>query len=319
MDQSVGIVASSRVVDDNRLAALTIDDALQQLAEAKFRLPRAAMQWSLENWHIAGPKFVSLLEAYVNGIDRSKQTADTLFFALHLFAEKRETAAFPALCRLMQDSDGIEAVLSDGITVSLTRIAISTFDGQVALLKQVIEAADADEFVRDAALGALSYLAHTGHISHPDMRTYLLHLAAEMQPRHDSFIWSGWIIAVANLGYADLSEQVAQLFRLGFVSKSIMSFADFKLDLQRTLNDAEGNAGFVFDKIEPLDDAVAELSGWYAFSEQRARDAERRAAALISPTTSTPSIPRPAPLRHIGRNDPCPCGSGKKYKKCCLP
>ena len=21
---------------------------------------------------------------------------------------------------------------------------------------------------------------------------------------------------------------------------------------------------------------------------------------------------------HTGRNDPCPCGSGKKYKKCCL-
>src|ERR1043165_2917198 len=21
----------------------------------------------------------------------------------------------------------------------------------------------------------------------------------------------------------------------------------------------------------------------------------------------------------ISRNDPCPCGSGKKYKKCCLP
>lgn len=28
---------------------------------------------------------------------------------------------------------------------------------------------------------------------------------------------------------------------------------------------------------------------------------------------------RPAPARHgkVGRNDPCPCGSGKKYKKCC--
>ncbi|MBY4677044.1 SEC-C metal-binding domain-containing protein [Marinobacterium arenosum] len=23
------------------------------------------------------------------------------------------------------------------------------------------------------------------------------------------------------------------------------------------------------------------------------------------------------PLRHTGRNDPCPCGSGKKFKKCC--
>ncbi len=24
------------------------------------------------------------------------------------------------------------------------------------------------------------------------------------------------------------------------------------------------------------------------------------------------------PYRNVGRNDPCPCGSGKKFKKCCL-
>jgi preprotein translocase subunit SecA len=33
------------------------------------------------------------------------------------------------------------------------------------------------------------------------------------------------------------------------------------------------------------------------------------------------SMPAPQPIRHagpeIGRNDPCTCGSGKKYKKCC--
>ena len=23
-------------------------------------------------------------------------------------------------------------------------------------------------------------------------------------------------------------------------------------------------------------------------------------------------------MPEVGRNDPCPCGSGKKYKKCCL-
>ncbi len=38
----------------------------------------------------------------------------------------------------------------------------------------------------------------------------------------------------------------------------------------------------------------------------------REAAASAS------SIPTPFPKRRkIGRNDPCPCGSGKKYKKCC--
>ena len=26
---------------------------------------------------------------------------------------------------------------------------------------------------------------------------------------------------------------------------------------------------------------------------------------------------QPVRKEHIGDNDPCPCGSGKKYKKCC--
>ena len=38
----------------------------------------------------------------------------------------------------------------------------------------------------------------------------------------------------------------------------------------------------------------------------------RRAAALAQETQRAPEpdVPR------VGRNDPCPCGSGKKYKKC---
>jgi len=30
------------------------------------------------------------------------------------------------------------------------------------------------------------------------------------------------------------------------------------------------------------------------------------------------TIPSPAPdEKNVGRNEPCPCGSGKKFKKCC--
>ncbi len=40
-----------------------------------------------------------------------------------------------------------------------------------------------------------------------------------------------------------------------------------------------------------------------------------------TPLTATPPPAPPAPVRRsepkIGRNDPCPCGSGKKFKKCC--
>jgi uncharacterized protein len=32
---------------------------------------------------------------------------------------------------------------------------------------------------------------------------------------------------------------------------------------------------------------------------------------------SRPSAVEPTRRMKIGRNDPCPCGSGKKYKRCC--
>ena len=41
-----------------------------------------------------------------------------------------------------------------------------------------------------------------------------------------------------------------------------------------------------------------------------ARSTTRSAEALLDDRTG--ESPR------VGRNDPCPCGSGKKYKKCCI-
>lgn len=38
------------------------------------------------------------------------------------------------------------------------------------------------------------------------------------------------------------------------------------------------------------------------------------AARLAIRSEPAPSLPTP----HVGRNDPCPCGSGKKFKRCCM-
>ena len=38
---------------------------------------------------------------------------------------------------------------------------------------------------------------------------------------------------------------------------------------------------------------------------------------FIKPMKLDPT-PRQRKRMKIGRNDPCPCGSGKKFKKCCL-
>ena len=55
---------------------------------------------------------------------------------------------------------------------------------------------------------------------------------------------------------------------------------------------------------------------------QRQRDDQQRRQrqALSGPLGAGP-VAAPAPSKReadkVGRNDPCPCGSGKKYKKCC--
>jgi len=43
-----------------------------------------------------------------------------------------------------------------------------------------------------------------------------------------------------------------------------------------------------------------------------------QAAAKQAESANPQSHPAYQPGPKVGRNDSCPCGSGKKYKKCCL-
>src|SRR4051812_22136200 len=138
--------------------------------------------------------------------------------------------------------------------------------------------------------------------------------------RLQSFVWSGWVLAIALLGLEALSGVVRQAFGRGLIEPIVMGYDDFRRDLGRTLADPERMAGFQFDQIGPLEDAIGELSSWYAFSDRAKQDQERRAT---SPSDARPAFADtlPAlvdPFKGVGRNDPCPCGRGKKFKKGCL-
>jgi hypothetical protein len=51
--------------------------------------------------------------------------------------------------------------------------------------------------------------------------------------------------------------------------------------------------------------------------------ADQKTDVARTPPPRPPAPPRPLPRkpevpRKVGRNDPCPCGSGKKFKHCCM-
>ena len=56
--------------------------------------------------------------------------------------------------------------------------------------------------------------------------------------------------------------------------------------------------------------------------EEKQRQAMLKNLAVAQKASLQSGSEKPQPVRNqekkkVGRNDPCPCGSGKKYKKCC--
>src|SRR5215203_6051770 len=299
---------------------MDVETAIQAFASAGNDLPQEAAEWALDHWEDAAPGLLGVLERFATGAERSDEAASAVFFILHLAGEKQDTRAFPLLCRLALDGEAVEAVLGDGITITLKQILISTYDGNLDTLKGLIETAEADEYVRTAALAALAYLTATGRVPRDATEAYLLRLYDTLQPQQESFVWSGWVLAIALLGLEELSDVVHQAFERGLIDPMVMGSDDFRRDLERTLADPERMAGFEYDQIGPLEDAIGELSGWYAFSDAAKRDQERRASSSGDARLAFADTPQSFvdPFKGVGRNDPCPCGSGKKFKKCCL-
>lgn len=65
------------------------------------------------------------------------------------------------------------------------------------------------------------------------------------------------------------------------------------------------------DKDAKADVIVKDIQGWFAAVMGDFADAGR--VAFLESSMG----PEPASSKKVGRNQPCPCGSGKKYKKCC--
>ncbi len=269
---------------------MDVENAIRAFVSAGHDLPRDVMRWALDNWEEAAPGLLGVLERFADGTDRSEEAANALFFILHLAGERRETRAFAPLCRLAKEADVVETVMGDGVTTTLKRILIGTYDGDLDTLKGMIEAAAADEYVRSGALQVLAYLTATGRVAREETEAYLLRLYDGMEPQHEDFVWSGWVLAIALLGLETLSGVVRQAFARGLIDPMVMRYDDFRRDLARTLAEPERMAGLRHDRLAPLEDAIGELS---AGTPSRTRSSGIRSGAPAGWASPLPRLPNP--------------------------
>jgi preprotein translocase subunit SecA len=68
---------------------------------------------------------------------------------------------------------------------------------------------------------------------------------------------------------------------------------------------------------QTIHDGVSVLGHGGESTPESSRSAVRGGDAVMQAALKAASTPVRRQVEKVGRNDPCPCGSGKKYKKCC--
>jgi hypothetical protein len=259
----------------------------------------------------AGPALRAVLAAAADAPSLSEEDATLLFRGLFIIGAARDTGAFQPLLRLLRHPErDLDYLLGDLVTESLAQIVASTFDGDVPALLTVIVDPARDEFVRDALLGAATFLAWDRRIDREQMRLFLEYFYQERLAEDKDYAWIGWLHAIALLGLRDLEPLVRKAWDDGRIPEKILDYEDFESDLAAAERDPDDVGRFHAANLGYVDDVLNELA-WVRSIERHEESHEDDAVLdFIEPVTN--------PLRHVGRNDPCPCGSGKKAKKCCL-
>ena len=79
--------------------------------------------------------------------------------------------------------------------------------------------------------------------------------------------------------------------------------------------DENTEVSLAFDKEKLYKNMVAAKADWlYELPQWKEIDSEEELKKVYKEQKESTTIRKE---KKIGRNDPCPCGSGKKYKKCC--
>lgn len=250
-----------------------------------------------------GPVVVRLVEEFAATGPLPVREANIVYFGLHVCAQARAPSALcaPLLAALRRPQEELEQMLGDTLTEHFNRILIGVFDGDAESLLAFAADPGVHEHQRSAAVEAAAFLAWEGRVALPRIHEALAGLASASIPAKD-FGWVSWAHAVALLGFRDLAPAVEAAVRRGMLGADEMDYISFQAVLDDASTVFEDRLRFGLADIGYLESATEAL----VFEDDVRREAK------------VPSHPVRNAFRDVGRNDPCPCGSGKKYKKCCL-
>ncbi len=249
--------------------------------------------------------------------------------SIFLLAHLRSQDAYVPIIHLLSNHDKkMMQLTGEVVSESLGRILASVYDGDIQPIKDIIENERLDPWVRAGALDSLMVLWKEDELSRNEVISYLAELLGGRLERRASYVWD----AVALIAHDIHPLGLETLLKQAISDKLIEPIVMDEDVLERCL--AEPFDSIYKSKTQLVDGYMKspfeELS-WWLYPDRKTIQKGQDYASLDVPIVDKEVVPgeRVSPMgwrsatvvnqhKKVGRNSPCICGSGKKYKKCCL-
>ena len=305
---------------------MTPDEIFQALATAgPGRFPRAALIEAVEQRQAVTPLLLDELRRQIDaGFAPALATKDYWrhHFAIYLLAYFREPAAYPLFVQMgTLPGETLFDAIGDTVTEGYKRQLAAVCHGDTRGIERLIADPGLNEYVRTAAIGALEVLFAIEELDRDALEDCLGRFArrwldaaeaGEEATDATAWVWAALVWLAADIDAQELVPMIRRAFELQLVDTWFAGGAE---EFERVM--AEHRAPERYKPrpgVELPGHPVDELEHWYCFQTPVRKPANPDRRPVVGP--SVPRIPARAATK-VGRNDPCPCGSGKKYKKCC--
>jgi len=288
--------------------------------------PRETLEKAISQKEEIIPELLEILEYTCQNAEKLAEENKYIahIYALYLLAEFREHSAYPLIYRLLnKPSIVLDVLLDDIVTEGASAILASVCGGDTELICKLIENQEVNEYIRGSAIESLVTLVVHGIKERDEIVSYLKSLYRDKLERTYSHVWDSLAAHSCDLYPDELIEDIKLAYEEDLIDSYYIPLEDIenqlKKDKKTVLEELTNNP-----RYQLVNDTILELENWACFDENYDTENEKedwRAIAKINSEQEIQKTPiKQEPYRKeikVGRNDPCLCGSGKKYKKCC--
>lgn len=295
-------------MDNQTMTVEQIMAELEYLTWGEF--PRDALTAAMAQQEAITPALLHILENPAALLERLMEEEDymALTYAMYLLAYFREPRAHPLIVEFFAiPGEKVVDLTGDLVTEDLGRILASVAHGNLEGIKQLIEDPNVNEWVRSAGIEAMTVKFVQAELSREDVRAYFTELFHNKLVDETGVVWENLIIATAELQLTSLTDEIEEAFTQHVIDELRISHAWIKQVMKRNREEQRYNLQQHRHK-QFIRDTITEMEWWNCFRGQ--------STPVEAPNSPQQPQPYTAPAK-VGRNDPCPCGSGKKYKYCC--